>query len=155
MPNIQVSVEIDATNEQVWAALQQIDRHVDWMHDAVAIRFTGEQTSGVGTEFLCDTKVGPFKLVDRMTITEWTPNAAMGVTHTGVVTGEGTFTLRAITSGTRTQFAWEERLRFPWWLGGPIGAAIAGPLVLRPLWKRNLKALKHQIEAANDTSSVR
>lgn len=151
MPSIRVSVEIDATNEQVWAALQQIERHVDWMHDAVAIRFTGEQTSGLGTEFLCDTKVGPFKLVDRMTITEWIPNAAMGVSHTGVVTGEGKFTLHAVdphaTSGGRTLFAWEERLLFPWWLGGPLGAAIAGPLVLRPLWKRNLKALKRQIES--------
>lgn len=114
------------------------------MHDAVAIRFTGEQTSGVGTEFLCDTKVGPFKLVDRMTITEWLPSEAMGVRHTGVVTGEGKFTLRAIDN--RTHFAWEERLRFPWWLGGPFGAAVAGPLVLRPLWKRNLRALKRQIE---------
>ncbi len=144
MPNIRVAVEIDATTEHVWAELQRIDRHVEWMHDAVAIRFTGEQTSGVGTEFLCDTKVGPFKLVDRMTITEWVPNAAMGVRHTGVVTGEGKFTLTR--NDARTHFAWEERLRFPWWLGGPIGAAVAGPLVLRPLWKRNLKALKRQIE---------
>lgn len=148
MPNVRVSVEIDATAAQVWAALAQIDRHVEWMHDAVAIRFTGAQTSDVGTEFLCDTKVGPFKLVDRMTITEWSPGAAMGVRHTGVVTGEGKFTLRAIDAGMRTHFAWEERLRFPWWLGGPIGAAIAGPLVLRPLWKRNLRALKRQIESA-------
>lgn len=70
----------------------------------------------------------------------------MGVSHTGVVTGEGKFTLRAIAA--HTHFAWEERLRFPWWLGGPIGAAIAGPLILRPLWKRNLKALKRQIESS-------
>ena len=144
MPIIRVAVEIDATPEQVWAALQQIERHVDWMHDAVAIRFTGEQTSGVGTEFLCDTKVGPFKLVDRMTITEWSANSAMGVRHIGVVTGEGRFTIAAVD--TRTHFAWEERLQFPWWLGGAAGAFVAGPFVLRPLWKRNLKALKRQIE---------
>jgi len=145
MPSIRVSVEIEATPQELWATLQQIDRHVEWMHDAVAIRFTGEQTSGVGTEFLCDTKVGPFKLVDHMTITEWEPAAEMGVRHTGIVTGEGKFTLTAVD--THTHFAWEEKLRFPWWLGGPLGAAVAGPLVLRPLWKRNLKALKRQIES--------
>jgi carbon monoxide dehydrogenase subunit G len=141
---VRVGVDIDATPDQVWAALQQIDRHVEWMHDAVAIRFVDEQHSGVGTKFLCDTKVGPFKLVDHMTITEWQPAAAMGVRHTGVVTGEGRFTLHAV--GQRTRFEWEEKLRFPWWLGGPIGSAIAGPIVLRPLWRRNLRALKRQVE---------
>ncbi len=153
MPRIQVAVEIAATPERVWAELQHIDRHVEWMHDAVAIRFIGEQTSGVGTEFFCDTKVGPFRLVDRMTITEWAPAAAMGVRHTGVVTGDGTFTLTAIESRLagesvpRTSVAWQERLRFPWWLGGPLGAAIATHVVLRPIWKRNLRALKRQIES--------
>ena len=145
MPRIQVAVEIDATPDQVWAELQEIDRHVDWMQEAVAIRFIGEQTTDVGTEFFCDTKVGPFKLVDRMQITEWKPGTAMGVRHTGVVTGDGMFTLTAIEA-TRTHFAWDEQLQFPWWLGGRVGAAIAGRVVLRPIWKRNLRALKAQIE---------
>ena len=145
LPRIHVAVEIDATPEQVWTAVQQIDRHVEWMHDAVAIRFIGEQTSGVGTEFFCDTKVGPFKLVDRMTITEWVVNATMGVRHTGAVTGDGVFTLRPIEP-TGTHFAWDEQLHFPWWLGGRVGAAIAGRVVLRPIWKRNLRALKKLIE---------
>ena len=148
MGRVRIGVDIDATPDQVWAALQQIDRHVEWMHDAVAIRFVDEQTSGVGTKFLCDTKVGPFKLVDHMTITEWQPAAPMGVSHTGVVTGEGRFTLHEV--GKQTRFEWEEKLRFPWWLGGPIGASIAGPLVLRPLWRKNLRALKRQIESPAD-----
>ena len=41
------------------------------MLDAVAIRFQNDQHRGVGTIFDCDTRVGPFKLVDRMEITEW------------------------------------------------------------------------------------
>ena len=43
------------------------------MADAVAIRFETEQTRGVGTKFLCDTKVGPIRLTDQMEITEWQP----------------------------------------------------------------------------------
>ncbi len=129
-----------------------IERHVDWMHDAVAIRFVGSQTRGVGTEFLCDTKVGPIKLVDRMTITDWEPATVIGVRHTGIVTGIGKFTIaeiepRAGVDGTRTRFAWDERLSFPWWLGGRLGAAVASPAVLRPIWRRNLRALKRQIES--------
>jgi carbon monoxide dehydrogenase subunit G len=152
LPSIDGAVEIDATPEQVWAVLQQIDRHVEWMYEAVAVRFIGEQTSGVDTEFFCDTKVGPFKLVDRMIITEWSPPTTMGVRHTGAVTGEGMFTLQQVGAGSdegrvRTHFTWQEQLRFPWWLGGRVGAAVAGPAVLRPIWKRNLRAFKRQIES--------
>ena len=146
MPRIHVAVEIDATPERVWAELRQIDRHIEWMHEAVAIRFIGEQTVGVGTEFFCDTKVGPFRLADRMTITEWSPGATMGVRHTGAVTGDGVFSLLPLDQ-SRTHFTWDERLRFPWWLGGRVGAAIAGRVVLRPIWKRNLRALKTHIES--------
>ena len=143
---IRVSVDLDATPDQVWQRVEAVERHVDWMHDAVAIRFVTEQTSGAGTRFLCDTQVGPIKLVDRMEITEWSPGKAMGVRHVGVVTGSGRFTLSPIDLGRRTRFGWAEELTFPWWLGGPIGAFVGGKLVLRPIWKRNLSALKHQIE---------
>jgi hypothetical protein len=40
---------------------------------------------------------------------------------------------------------WEEDLRFPWPLGGPLTAALAAP-VLRRMWRKNLDALKRQIE---------
>lgn len=147
MARIRVGVEIDATPERVWQIVEPVENHVDWMHDAVAIRFTGEQTRGVGTEFLCDTKVGPFKLVDRMELTEWTPNEAMGVRHTGMVKGEGRFTLEPIDVGRRTRFTWEETLVFPWWMGGPVGAFIGGKVVLAAIWRRNLKGLRRLVES--------
>lgn len=146
MAGIIVSIELDATPERVWQVVEPLERHVDWMHDAVAIRFCGEQTRGVGTTFLCDTKVGPIKLVDRMEITEWVPGEVMGVRHTGLVTGTGRFTLQPIDLGRRTRFTWQERLDFPWWMGGPVGAAIGGKLVLRAIWKRNLRGLQRIVE---------
>ena len=130
MARITVAVEIDATTEKVWEILEPVERHVDWMHDAVAIRFQTDQHRGVGTKFLCDTKVGPIKLVDQMEITEWIPGKAMGVRHQGVVTGTGQFTLEPIDLDRRTRFTWSEELFFPWWLGGPIGAFIGGKLVV-------------------------
>ncbi len=146
MSEIRVAIEIDATPARVWEVVEPVENHVDWMHDAVAIRFTGEQTRGVGTEFLCDTKVGPIKLVDRMEITEWVPGEVMGVRHTGLVTGSGRFTLEPIDLGRRTRFVWQEELTFPWWLGGPIGAYIGGKVVLRAIWNRNLRGLKQLVE---------
>ena len=146
MSEIRVTIEIDATPARVWEVVEPVENHVDWMHDAVAIRFTGEQTRGVGTEFLCDTKVGPIKLVDRMEITEWLPGEVMGVRHTGLVTGSGRFTLEPIDLGRRTRFVWQEELTFPWWLGGPVGAYIGGKVVLRAIWNRNLRGLKQLVE---------
>ena len=141
MSNIKVSIEIEATPEKVWQIVEPIERHVDWMHDAVAIRFTSDQTRGVGTAFLCDTKVGPIRLTDKMEITEWVPGKAMGVKHIGIVTGTGVFTLESLSNGARTLFKWEEKLVFPWFLGGPLGAFIGGKIVLRQIWKRNLRGL--------------
>ncbi len=142
-----VSTEIDATPARVWDVVEPVERHIDWMHDAVAIRFISEQTRGTGTAFLCDTKVGPIKLVDRMEITEWVPGEVMGVRHTGLVTGVGRFTLEPIDLGRRTRFTWAEDLTFPWWMGGPLGAWVGGKIALGPIWRRNLKDLRRLVEA--------
>lgn len=144
MSRLTVSTQLDATPDQVWAAVEDIGSHVEWMEDAVAIHFTSDRTSGVGTTFDCDTKVGPFRLVDHMEITEWSPGRAMGVRHVGLVTGTGVFRVeprrrRRGRSGTR--FVWTERLVFPWWMGGPLGALAATP-VLKHVWRKNLRNLK-------------
>ena len=140
MPGIRVAIDIDATPERVWDVVEPVERHVDWMHDAVAIRFTSEQTRGVGTEFLC--KRTPM----NYEITEWEPGAVMGVRHIGMVTGTGRFTLEPIDLGRRTRFVWEETLVFPWWMGGPLGALIGGKVVLAAIWRRNLRGLRRLVE---------
>ncbi len=134
-----MSTIVDATPAEVWADVQDISSHVEWMADATAIRFLGGQTSGAGTRFECDTKVGPITLTDIMEITEWVPGKVMGVRHTGVVTGTGRFTLKKASRG-RTQFQWREKLVYPLWLGGPVGAFLSKP-VLRWIWRRNLTRL--------------
>jgi len=144
---LDVAIDISARPEDVWQVVERIEDHVGWMHDAVSIRFQTDQHRGVGTEFLCDTKVGPLRLVDRMEITEWTQPFAIGVRHLGVVTGSGRFTLTPIDLDRRTRFGWQETLTFPWWLGGRLGALIGGRAVLRPMWNRNLRALKRLVES--------
>lgn len=146
MSTITVSIEIDAPPARVWEVVEPVERHVDWMHDAVAIRFETEQTRGIGTRFVCDTKVGPIKLADRMEITAWVPEQTMGVRHAGLVTGEGAFTLTPIDLGRRTRFTWSETLRFPWWLGGRIGSIIGGKVVMAAIWRKNLRNLERIVE---------
>ena len=144
MAEVTVSTEIDRTPAQVWAYVRDVGSHVEWMADATEIRFLTDQREGAGTSFECDTKVGPIKLTDIMTITSWVDEAEMGVRHEGVVTGVGEFTLTELdTTGTR--FSWREDLSFPIWLGGPIGEVVAKP-ILTAIWNRNLKRLKANLE---------
>jgi uncharacterized protein YndB with AHSA1/START domain len=142
VPGIRVSTTIDAAPAVVWEDVRDLGSHVEWMADAEAIRFTSPERSGVGTTFDCDTKVGPFHLVDKMAVTEWVEGEAIGVRHEGLVTGTGRFTLTPEGGGTR--FTWEESLVIPWWLGGPAAAP-----VLRLVWMRNLRKLRARFSASD------
>jgi uncharacterized protein YndB with AHSA1/START domain len=142
---LRVGTTIDASAATTWSAIEQIDTHVRWMADAQSITFATSQRAGVGTTFDCSTKIGPFRVVDTMSITEWVPGASMGVQHRGVVRGIGVFTLRE-SPRHRTRFSWEERLTFPWWFGGVIGERLAEPL-LAWIWRGNLARLKRIVEA--------
>lgn len=143
--DIRVCTTIARTPAELWAVLEPIERHVEWMADAERITFLSEQTRGVGTTFECLTSVGPLRTTDVMRVTEWEPNASMGIVHEGVVTGNGRFTLTAVAPAS-TLFCWAETLRFPWWMGGPIGEVLGRP-VLRLVWSRNLRRLRALAES--------
>ena len=127
----------------MWDYVKDISSHPEWMRDAVAIRFTSPETSGVGATFDCDTRVGPFRLTDRMTVTEWRDGEAMAIRHVGAVTGHGRFTLVPTETGTR--FEWAEDLEFPARRGGRLAALLARP-VLKRVWRGNLERLRDRIE---------
>ena len=147
MAEITVSTEIHAPPSQVWDIVKDIDDHVNWMKDAERIDFISYKRSGVGTKFDCATKVGPFRLKDRMEITEWIDEESMGVSHEGLVTGSGRFSLQE-TAHNHTIFTWEETLDIPFWMGGPLRDPV-GSRILSMIWKKNLTLLKQQVESAS------
>ena len=151
VPNISVETIIEASLEEVWESVANIQSHVNWMDDAVSIDFIGDRQQGVGTTFDCETKIGPFKLTDRMEITEWVERETIGVSHKGLVSGSGRFTLLQLDP-IRTTFTWEESLVFPFWMGGPFRNPI-GKKILESVWKQNLKNLKELIESGSSSSS--
>jgi carbon monoxide dehydrogenase subunit G len=142
---IRVRTTIDAPPPAVWRRLADIADHVSWMADAASIRFTGDQRTGVGTTFECETRVGPLRTRDVMEVTEWREGEAIGVRHRGLVTGNGRFLLRRRRRG-RTEVVWDEDLRYPWWLGGALGSLVASP-VLRAVWRGNLRRLGARVAA--------
>jgi Polyketide cyclase / dehydrase and lipid transport len=145
MARITLSTVIDAPRRRVWREVRDLPTHSEWMEDAVAIRFLNRRRSGVGTAYDCDTRLGPFRLTDRMEVVEWRRRRLIGIRHTGLVTGRGRFLLRR-RGRRRTTFVWDERLAFPWWLGGPVTGLVARP-VLGRVWRRNLTNLKARVES--------
>ena len=146
MSRVRVGVTIDAPRGAVWDIVKDVSRHVDWMAEARSLRLVSGRPNRVGAVYECLTVVGPLRTLDVMEVTEWRRGRSIGVRHVGVVTGGGRFTLRrAFGRGRRTRFTWDERLRFPWFLGGPIGAVVGGR-VLAFVWRRNLGRLKRLVE---------
>jgi uncharacterized protein YndB with AHSA1/START domain len=144
MKPIVVTVDISAPLSEVWETVSNLKGHEQWMGDVESISFDGSVTSGPGTVMTVATRVGPFRLADRMTVTIWEPPHRIVVEHQGLVAGSGEFSLSAIAGATR--FTWSEELRFPPFLGGPLASSISRP-ILTLIWRHNLRRLKALIEA--------
>ena len=121
----------------VWRRLADIADHVSWMADAASIRFTGDQRSGVGTTFECETRVGPLRTLDLMEVTEW-PGAALDGRAAPWVRHRHRSLRAAAARPAPDKLTWDETLRFPWWLGGALGGLVGGP-VLKLVWRGNLR----------------
>ena len=143
MAMVVVEIDLPYAVSAVWAELSQLERHSDWMMDAERIDFSSGQRRGVGTEMKVRTRVGPFVTEDIIEVREWTEGKSIGVSHRGLVTGIGVFVLVPTDSGTR--FIWWEDLEFAWYLGGPITAQFATP-VLRWIWRGNLKRFAETLD---------
>ena len=137
---IKVSTVINAPLKTVWNEVSRLENHTNWMNDAEKIDFLSENNSGMGTEMKVLTKIGPIKLYDYMTVTNWVVEKSIAVDHIGIVTGKGEFKLEEIDENN-TKFNWEETLKFPIYLGGIIGEFFGAP-ILKLIWRKNLKNLK-------------
>lgn len=138
MTRILVSRNVAAPKHSVWEALADLNSHAEWMRDAESIVFLTDQTRGEGTRMEVKTVVGPFRTLDIMEVVGWEEGESIEVKHTGLVTGRGTLSVEGDASSA--EITWDEELLFPWWLGGPITAWFARP-VLRQIWRGNLKRL--------------
>jgi F420H(2)-dependent biliverdin reductase len=145
MTRVSLSTTIQAPRGAVWDHLSDLSSHSKWMKDALEVDFVSEATSGVGTTMDCKTPIGPFVITDRMVVTEWKDGQGISVRHHGAVRGRGSFQINADSSGG-TRLTWNEDLTFPWWMGGPVGALLARP-VLRSRFSADLTAFAASVEA--------
>lgn len=144
MVRIEVSREMAVPHELVWEALADFGSHAGWMKDAESLEFSSEQTTGLGAVMEVETRIGPFRTLDILEVTGWDEGRSIDVAHRGLVTGEGR--LEATAIDRRTQVSWVENLQFPWWLGGPVTAWLARP-VLAAIWRGNLRRLEDSLSS--------
>ena len=142
MLQVRLEIEIDASSDAVWRELSDLSSYAEWMADAESITFTSDQTAGIGTEMRVLTKVGPLHTSDFMIVREWQEGRSIAVSHRGLVTGEGRFEI--FGDRKSSVLVWTETLRFPWWLGGPITAFLAGS-VLKRIWSKNLDHFRDRV----------
>lgn len=145
MRRIQVSRTVGAPSERVWAVMSDLASHQTWMKDAHSLVFLTEQRTGVGTRMAVETRVGPLRTRDVMEVVGWEEGRSIDVVHQGNVVGWGRFELTPNDGATTV--TWGERLKFPWWLGGAVGAWLARPALTR-LWRGNLKRLEGMVRGS-------
>ena len=148
---IEVAVIVRRPRRQVFAHLARLESHTEWMGDAASIAFLSSQRRGVGVEMLVETRIGPLKSSDRMEITGWREGEMIGITHRGEVKGEGVMELSDYGAGW-TLLRWTERLSLPARFGGPLGEAIAVP-VLKLVFKADLARFAKLVESEADLAS--
>lgn len=142
---VRIVTHFAAAPRRVWEELADLESHPQWMQDAGSIEFLTGQTSGVGTVMLVPTRVGPLRTTDVMEVVAWEDGRLIAVEHRGQVSGVGQFEVKPAANGTELE--WEETLRFPWWLGGPVGAWLARP-ILKRIWRGNLGRLRERVEVS-------
>ncbi len=143
MAQIEVFTDIDRPIRDVWNEVSRLENHAGWMADVESITFERDQTSGVGTVMNVSTRVGPFATMDVIVVEQWNADHSIVVTHRGLVSGHGAFVLEERGAGTR--FTWKESLTFPWYLGGPVTAVLARPVLAR-IWRSNLRRFAATVE---------
>ena len=110
MTRIDIRLDLPHPIDHVWGRLTDWKSHSAWIPNTVVT--VTKSTAGVGTEFIGVTHIGPMRLDDPMTVTEWHPpkggRASSVVSKTGLVLG-GTagFTLTALDAST-TRLDWFE-----------------------------------------------
>jgi hypothetical protein len=117
MVELRVSVDIDATPEQVFAGLTDWARQGEWMPGTTVrvVKGTGE---AVGDEIVARTALPVARRLgfdDPMRITGWERPVRCEVLHLGrVVRGSGVFEVQPLAAGG-SRYAWIE------WVEAPLG----------------------------------
>jgi hypothetical protein len=128
VPELHLSVDVNAAPDDVWAAAVDWERQHRWM---VGTTVTGGR--GLGERIVATTRLGPLSFDDPMQITVWDPPRRMVTVHHGrVIRGSGAFEVVALPD-SRSRFEWTEWLLLPFGRLGELVWPLVRLLLLPPL----------------------
>jgi len=133
MPALVERIDVDASPEQVWAALTDWERQGDWMllTDVCTVggpaqRLHGRLAARTGVPLPGGRRLG---VLDTMIITKWEPPRLVEVQHTGrIVRGPGTF--EVLPRGEHSTVVCTEVWYLPFGYLGAVGWFLSRPLVV-------------------------
>lgn len=126
MTRVIYSVDVEASAEQVFAAVVQWSGQDSWI-PFTTVRAGRNAGVGVGGEIAAYTGIGPIGFLDTMVITRWEVPRRVDVLHTGnFVKGIGIMTVRPL-GPKRARFYWAEDLEIPLGALGQIGWQLVKP----------------------------
>jgi len=146
MTRIDVQLNLSHGIDHVWDRLTDWRSHSAWIPNTVVTVTKG--TNGIGTEFVGITRIGPLRLDDPMTVSEFQApkagRASCTITKTGsVLGGTAGFVLTAVDDST-TRLDWFEDIHLKprglfWWTA-PFVIAI-GTIAFRSALKAFARTL--------------
>lgn len=143
---LQVTTTVNATVDEVWAALVDWEAQSDWMLDARDVSVVSPHRAGEGVTIHVPTSLLGVPVLDVMRITGWDPPRRLEVTHLGtVIKGVGAFEL-ASRGPDVTDVVWWEEVVAPFGMVGEWGARMVLP-VLRAVFTRSLRRFRDHVEA--------
>jgi hypothetical protein len=161
LAHFEIRIFIPASPDAVWAVLEDLERHGEWMVDIRDLAVVSEQKRGVGTIIEATSAVFGLPVVkDLIQVTAWEPGRRLDVRRETpaaglgriALRGTGSFVLDRVHNGTI--LTWIEDFQAPLGSAGEVGFAVAVRPHMRRVFGRSLLnvrrlALERELIAAS------
>jgi uncharacterized protein YndB with AHSA1/START domain len=143
---LRMLVEVNASIEETWAIVADIQLQLAWMVEMREVRITTPGPTGVGTKGEATVRIAGISVTDPVEVVEFQPPHRYAIRHAGLFTGGGLITLEASADGQTTTVRWEETLIPP--ILPELGALVQAP-ILRQIFQGDLARLKRLVETGS------
>ena len=148
--DIQTSILIAASPDEVWKWLVDWERLHLWMLEASDFKVTSSHREGLGVTALATIRIAGIRTTDPVEVVAWEPPTKLMIAHKGWVKGSGLMICEPVATGP-TRLDWLESLQPPLGIVGRLGLLTLRPR-MRSIFQRDLAKLKELVEGGESNS---
>lgn len=141
-PEINLTIEIAAPRDTVWAYASDIARQPEWMHEMKRVEMLTPPPVQPGSRGRATVRIFGISTTDDVVITQFDPPSIFAIRHEGKFVGEGLLRFTEVDA-MNTRINWMEYLRPP--LFANIGGFVQRP-ILGSIFRSDLRHLKRILE---------